>query len=99
LISPRISGPQHCGQVDADSLKQFNELDEMREKLEAKKKLIEKMSMRSKLAKEDAKKKEEQLSVEVRSLLVAGTALSVSRKRLQVPLICICLHTKYGHFH
>ncbi|GMY26799.1 UV radiation resistance-associated gene protein [Fagus crenata] len=70
-------------QVDAGSLKQFNELDEMREKLEAKKKLIEKMSTRSKLAKEDAKKKEERLSVEVRSLLVAGTALSVSRKRLQ----------------
>lgn len=56
----------------------------MREKLEAKKKLMENMSMHSSLAKEDANKQEKQLSGEVRSLLVAGTALSVARKRLQV---------------
>ncbi|XP_062165642.1 vacuolar protein sorting 38 isoform X3 [Alnus glutinosa] len=55
----------------------------MREKLEAKKKVMESMSVCSKLAKEDAKKQEEQLSDEVRSLLLAGTALSVARKRLQ----------------
>ncbi|KAK4542125.1 hypothetical protein RGQ29_033209 [Quercus rubra] len=48
-----------------------------------KKKVMEDMSMRSKLAKEDANKQEDQLSVQVRSLLVAGTALSVARKRLQ----------------
>lgn len=55
----------------------------MREKLEAKKKVMESVSMCSKLAKEDAKKQEEQLSVEIRSLLLAGTTLSVARKRLQ----------------
>ncbi|KAB1213668.1 hypothetical protein CJ030_MR5G016227 [Morella rubra] len=84
LIQPANSGPQHCGQVNAESLNRLNELDEMREKLEAKKKLMENMSMHSSLAKEDANKQEEQLSGEVRSLLVAGTALSVARKRLQV---------------
>lgn len=60
----------------------------MREKLEAKKQVMESVSISSKLANEDAKKQEEKLSVEVRSLLVAGTALSVARKRLQVILIC-----------
>lgn len=62
----------------------------MREKLEAKKQVMESVSISSKLANEDAKKQEEKLSVEVRSLLVAGTALSVARKRLQVILICTC---------
>lgn len=55
----------------------------MREKLEARKMVMENMSLHSKLAKEDAKWQEEGLSVEVKSLLVAGTALSVARKRLQ----------------
>ncbi|KAE8076275.1 hypothetical protein FH972_014938 [Carpinus fangiana] len=70
-------------QVNAESLNRLNELEEMREKLEAKKKVMERMSMCSKLAKEDAKMQQEQLSDEVRSLLLAGTALSVARKRLQ----------------
>lgn len=67
----------------------------MREKLEAKKQVMESVSISSKLANEDAKKQEEKLSVEVRSLLVAGTALSVARKRLQVILICTCKDSKY----
>lgn len=70
-------------QVGAESLNRLNKLDEMREKLDAKRKVMENMSVDSKLAKEDAKRQEEQLSIEVRSLLVAGTALSVARKRLQ----------------
>ncbi|KAJ4723212.1 UV radiation resistance-associated protein [Melia azedarach] len=70
-------------QVKAESLHRSNELEEMREKLEARRLLMEKMSMHSKLAEEDAKSQEERLSMEVRSLLVAGTALSVARKRLQ----------------
>ena len=90
MISPRISGPQRYGQVNAESLNRLNELEEMREKLEAKKKVMERMSMCSKLAKEDAKMQQEQLSVEVRSLLLAGTALSVARKRLQVIFIHTC---------
>lgn len=72
------------GQVDSESVSRSNELAEMREKLEARKCVVENMSMRSKLASEDVKKQEESLSIEVRSLLVAGTALSKSRKRLQV---------------
>ncbi|KAJ7964146.1 UV radiation resistance-associated protein [Quillaja saponaria] len=70
-------------QVDVESLDRFNELEEMRQKLEARKMVMEKRSMNSKLAKGDARKQEEQLSDEVRSLLVAGTNLSVARKRLQ----------------
>ena len=45
------------------------------------------MSRYSMLAVEDTKKKEEQLSIELRSLLVAGTALSVARKRVEVKAI------------
>lgn len=71
-------------QVKTESLNQLNELEEMRERLEARKLVIGNMSMRCKLATEDAKKQEEMLSTEVRSLLVAGTSLSVARKRLQV---------------
>ncbi|XP_038906453.1 UV radiation resistance-associated gene protein [Benincasa hispida] len=70
-------------QVDAESVSRSNELAEMREKLEARKCIVENMGMRSKLASEDVKKQEESLSIEVRSLLVAGTALSKARKRLQ----------------
>jgi len=44
----------------------------MRGKLESKKMVMEKMSIRSRLAKEDASKQEEQLTGEVQSLLVAG---------------------------
>lgn len=71
-------------QVDSESVSRSNELAEMVEKLEARKRFVENLSMRSKLASEDVKKQEESLSVEVRSLLVAGTALSKARKRLQV---------------
>ena len=66
----------------------------MHEKLDAKKKVMEDMSMRSKLAKEDANKQEDQLSVQVRSLLVAGTALSVARKRLQVYMLFYFFYKK-----
>lgn len=45
------------------------------------------MSIDCKLAAEDAKRQEEQLNSEVRSLLVAGTALSVTRKQLLVILV------------
>lgn len=75
------------GQVKAESLKRSNDLEEMRERLEARRLLMEKMSMRSKVEAEDAKNQEERLSMEVRSLLVAGTALSVARKRLQVKIL------------
>jgi len=56
----------------------------MRQKLESKKMVMENMSIRSRLAKEDASKQEEQLSGAVQSLLVAGSALSVSSRNLQV---------------
>ncbi|KAH9680582.1 LEA 2 domain-containing protein [Citrus sinensis] len=79
-----LAGGNVVGQVKAESLKRSNELEEMRERLEARRLLMEKMSMRSKVEKEDAKNQEERLSMEVRSLLVAGTALSVARKRLQI---------------
>ncbi|KAL5542640.1 hypothetical protein UlMin_010350 [Ulmus minor] len=70
-------------QVEAESLNRINELEEMREKLEARKMATEKMSTHCKIYSEDAKKQEEQLGVEVRSLLVSGASLSVARKRSQ----------------
>lgn len=84
-------------QVKAESLKRSNELEEMRERLEARRLLMEKMSMRSKVEKEDAKNQEEKLSMEVRSLLVAGTALSVARKRLQESNRLLAGEKGYGH--
>ncbi|KAF3456571.1 hypothetical protein FNV43_RR01225 [Rhamnella rubrinervis] len=69
-------------QVEADSLNRANELEEMHGKLEARKMVMGDMSIDCKLAAEDAKRQEEQLNAEVRSLLVAGTSLSVTRKQL-----------------
>ncbi|CAI9271371.1 unnamed protein product [Lactuca saligna] len=70
-------------QVEAESLKWSNGLDEMREKLEARKLLMGNMSMRSKAVREKTKKQEEQLNSEIRSLLMVGSALSVATSRLQ----------------
>ena len=88
-MSPRISGWWSCEQVNAESLGRLNELEEMRQKLESKKMIMENMSIRSRLAKEDASKQEEQLSGAVQSLLVAGGALSVASRNLQVDLFDI----------
>lgn len=77
----------------------MNKLEEMRQKLESKKVMVENMSMRSRIAKEDACKKKERLGVEVESLLVAGTALSVSRKRLQVILHFILVSSEFSLFN
>ncbi|KAH9649653.1 LEA 2 domain-containing protein [Citrus sinensis] len=92
-----LAGGNVVGQVKAESLKRSNELEEMRERLEARRLLMEKMSMRSKVEKEDAKNQEERLSMEVRSLLVAGTALSVARKRLQESNRLLAGEKGYGH--
>ncbi|KAG4999887.1 hypothetical protein AAZX31_08G109300 [Glycine max] len=70
-------------QVNAESLGRLNELEEMRQKLESKKMLMENMSICSRLAKEEASKQEEQLSGAVQSLLVSGGALSVTSRNLQ----------------
>ncbi|KAK7359279.1 hypothetical protein VNO77_01232 [Canavalia gladiata] len=76
-------------QVNAKSLGRLDELELMRQKLESKKMMMENMSIRSRLAKEDASKREEQLSGAVQSLLVAGGALSVASRNLQVNLCYI----------
>ncbi|XVF37987.1 hypothetical protein REPUB_Repub20aG0058800 [Reevesia pubescens] len=70
-------------QIKTESLNQLHELEEMRERLEARKVAMGNMSTCCNLATEDAKKQEEMLSTEVRSLLVAGASLSVAKKRLQ----------------
>lgn len=70
-------------QVNGESLGRLNELEEMRQKLESKKLMMENMSIRSRLAKEDVNKQEEQLSGAVQSLLVAGGTLSVTSRNLQ----------------
>lgn len=70
-------------QLEAKSLNWANELDEMQEKLEARKLVMGNMSMQSKAVRGKTKKQEEQLNSEIRSLLMAGTALSAASNRLQ----------------
>lgn len=84
MLSPRISGRPHFGQVSADSLRRTNELEEMRQRLEARKLLVEKTSVACKVTEQDLKVKEDSLSAEVRSLLVGGTTLSIAKSKLQV---------------
>ncbi|KAM7461807.1 hypothetical protein LguiA_029928 [Lonicera macranthoides] len=84
-------------QVEEESLNRSNELDEMREKLESRKLVMGNMSMHSKVLEEKVKKQEEQLSTEIRSLLVAGTALSVASKRLQEANRSLAGERGYGH--
>lgn len=77
------------GQIQAESLSRSNELDDMREKLESRKLVMGNMSMHSKVIEEKVKKQEEQLTTEIRSLLVSGTALSGASKRLQVIILFV----------
>ncbi|CAA3024906.1 UV radiation resistance-associated gene [Olea europaea subsp. europaea] len=70
-------------QVETQTLSRTNELDEMHEKLESGKLVMGNMSMHSKVVEEKVRKQEEQLSSEIRSLLVAGAALSAPSKRMQ----------------
>ncbi|CAG7907745.1 unnamed protein product [Brassica rapa] len=70
-------------QVSAESLKRTNELEEMRQRLEAKKLMVDKTSVTCKVTEQDVKKKEDDLSAEVRSLLVGGTTLSIAKTKLQ----------------
>ena len=84
MISPRISGRLNFGQVSAESLRRTNELEEMRQRLESKKLMVDKTSVTCKVTEQDLKKKEDDLSAEVRSLLVGGTTLSIAKSKLQV---------------
>nr|VDD14549.1 unnamed protein product [Brassica oleracea] len=70
-------------QVSAESLRRINELEEMRQRLEAKKLMVDKTSVNCKVTEQDLKKKEDDLSAEVRSLLVGGTTLSIAKSKLQ----------------
>ncbi|KFK26376.1 hypothetical protein AALP_AA8G240400 [Arabis alpina] len=70
-------------QVSIESLKRSNELEEMRQRLEARKLMVEKTLVSCKVTEVDVKKKEENLSTEVRSLLVGGTTLSIAKTKLQ----------------
>lgn len=70
-------------QLEEESLKWSNELDDMREKLEARKLMMGNMSMHSEVVIKKAKKQQEQLNCEIRSLLLAGSALSVASRHLQ----------------
>ncbi|KAF8105217.1 hypothetical protein N665_0161s0017 [Sinapis alba] len=70
-------------QVSAESLRRTNELEAMRQRLEARKMLVEKTSVACKVTEKDVKTKEDSLSAEVRSLLVGGTTLSITKSKLQ----------------
>ncbi|KAF7150504.1 hypothetical protein RHSIM_Rhsim02G0059000 [Rhododendron simsii] len=70
-------------QVEAESLSRSNQLDEMREKLESRKLVMGNTSMHAKVVEGNVKREEERLNIELKSLLLAGTALSVATKHLQ----------------
>ncbi|KAK9664554.1 hypothetical protein RND81_14G050900 [Saponaria officinalis] len=70
-------------QIEAESLSRKYELDEISQRVEDKKLVLGNMLMQAKVVEEHAKTKEEHLSGEIRSLLVSGNSLTVSRKRLQ----------------
>ncbi|XP_013631596.1 PREDICTED: UV radiation resistance-associated gene protein-like isoform X3 [Brassica oleracea var. oleracea] len=55
----------------------------MRQRLESKKLMVDKTSVTCKVTEQDLKKKEDDLSAEVRSLLVGGTTLSIAKSKLQ----------------
>ncbi|KAG6393044.1 hypothetical protein SASPL_147274 [Salvia splendens] len=84
-------------QIESDSLSRSNELDQMREKLEHRKLLMGKMSMRSKVVKDKVRKQEERLSGEIRSLLVGGSSISVANKRMQDSSRLLAGEKGYGH--
>lgn len=69
--------------VRAEYLLQSNELDNMREKLEAKKLVLGDVSMFTKKTLEDCRNKREQLCTEIRILLAAGKTLSAAHKQLE----------------
>ncbi|KAI8566751.1 hypothetical protein RHMOL_Rhmol02G0066400 [Rhododendron molle] len=69
--------------VEAESLSRSNQLDEMREKLDSRKLVMGNTSMHAKVVEGNVKREEERLNNEIKSLLLAGTALSVATKRLQ----------------
>ncbi|KAG6423001.1 hypothetical protein SASPL_113384 [Salvia splendens] len=84
-------------QIESESLSRSNELDQMREKLEHRKLLMGKMSMRSKVVKEKVRKQEEKLSGEIRSLLVGGSSLSVANKHMQDSSRSLAGEKGYGY--
>lgn len=84
-------------QTESESLSRSNELDQMLEKLEYRKLLMGKMSMHSKVVKEKVRKQEEQLSGEIRSLLVGGSSLSVANRRMQDSSRSLAGDKGYGH--
>lgn len=85
--------------LEVDSLSWSNELDELRDKLESRKLVMGNMSMRSKVLREISKKQEERLNSEIRSLLIAGSALVVARRRLREANKSLAGDGGYVHLH
>ncbi|KAJ0742163.1 putative phosphatidylinositol 3-kinase [Helianthus annuus] len=84
-------------QFESESLSWSNQLDEMREKLEARKLVMGNTSMNLKVVQEKAKKQEDQLNSQIRSLLMAGTSLSVASRSLQEENNSLAGERGYGH--
>ncbi|KAL5719419.1 hypothetical protein ACHQM5_012200 [Ranunculus cassubicifolius] len=70
-------------QVRSESVSRRNELDEMRQKLEDRRLVLGNLIMRTKTKAVDVRNQEEQLNVQIKSLLVAGKARSLADKQLQ----------------
>ncbi|EPS62581.1 hypothetical protein M569_12209, partial [Genlisea aurea] len=83
-------------QIEADSLVRSNKLDQMREKVESRKLFMGNMSMQSKVMKEKVRNQEDQLSSEIKSLLIGGTSLSAAKRRLQDSIRSVSGERGYG---
>lgn len=70
--------------MNAELLSRRNELEEMRQRLEARKLLVEQTLAARRVTEHDAKKKEEKLSTQVKALVIGGTSLSGARSKSQV---------------
>ncbi|PIA48696.1 hypothetical protein AQUCO_01400930v1, partial [Aquilegia coerulea] len=70
-------------QVRSDTLTRSNELQQFRHKLERRRFLMGNLSLRANTQREDARILKDRLNLQIKSLLVAGNALSTAKNQLQ----------------
>ncbi|KAJ3681024.1 hypothetical protein LUZ60_015513 [Juncus effusus] len=82
--------------VRTRSLQYFNQLEEMKQKLEARKAFIRDLSVQNKKSTEDVESQREQLSLRIRTLLTAGKTLSSAHNQLQEASKLLCGENGHG---
>ncbi|XP_019705892.1 vacuolar protein sorting 38 isoform X2 [Elaeis guineensis] len=84
-------------EVRRESLRQTNELEEMRQQVETRKVALGNLSMRTMRTSEDVKNQREQLCLTIRMLLVAGKNLSAAHQQLQEANKLLSGRRGHGH--